>query len=110
MMEGMWIAQFQGIQGSSGGVVVFVKGKVLGGDEGFTYIGDYTEKGNSVNARVAVHNYDPKVTSVLGIGGEDVQLQVTGMVEGNIMRGQAALMETPGAGLALKLTKCAELP
>src|ERR1700683_941537 len=46
MVEGFWIVQYEGVQGNGGGVVVFMKGRVLGGDTGFVYTGTYqsTEK------------------------------------------------------------------
>ena len=33
MLEGLWIVQYVGLQGSGGGAVVLVNGKVLGGDD-----------------------------------------------------------------------------
>lgn len=42
MIDGFWTVKFKGVQG--GGVAVFSKGKILGGDSGYTYTGTYEEK------------------------------------------------------------------
>ncbi len=36
MVEGFWIVQYEGMKGNGGGVVIFIKGKVFGGDTGYT--------------------------------------------------------------------------
>jgi len=41
MVEGFWIVQYEGAQGNGGGVAVFMRGRVLGGDTGFIYTGTY---------------------------------------------------------------------
>jgi hypothetical protein len=39
MVDGFWIVQFEGVQGNGGGVIMFAKQKVLGGDSGYIYTG-----------------------------------------------------------------------
>jgi hypothetical protein len=73
MVEGFWIVQFEGVQGNGGGVVIFLKGHVLGGDSGFIYTGTYETDEKTLSGRVLVHNFLPGVPSVLGIQG-DVEL------------------------------------
>ena len=109
MVEGFWIVQYEGMQGNGGGVAMFIKGKVFGGDTGYTYIGSYEVKGNSMNAQVMVRNFIPSVPSVLGITG-DFELKIQGTVEGDIIRGTGALVSPQRPGIALKLTKRASLP
>lgn len=106
MIDGMWIIQFQGVLGSDAGVVVFTKGKVMGGDNGFTYIGDYSIKDGTLK----IHRFNPKIQSVLGVASDDYALDVTATVNGDIMKGQASLVGEVGSGIVIKLTKCAELP
>ncbi len=48
MIEGLWAVQYVGIQGNGGGVVVFIDGKVLGGDTGYTYVGTYTVRNETL--------------------------------------------------------------
>src|SRR5712692_724246 len=69
MLDGFWTVQFQGPQGRDGGVAVFTRGKIFGGDSGYTYIGAYEENNNEVKARVSVQNFIPSVRNVMGLQG-----------------------------------------
>jgi hypothetical protein len=108
-VDGFWIVQFEGIQGGGGGVAVLTKGQVFGGDSAYTYSGTYQTEGAAFKARVAVKNFLPGITNVLGVVG-DFELSLTGTVEGAIMTGKAALVGQPGAGIVVRLTKRGELP
>jgi hypothetical protein len=109
MVEGFWIIQFESMTSSGGGVAVFIKGRIFGGDSGTMYIGTYKEAGNAFKARVRIHNYAPNVVSVLGIEG-DYDLDVTGTVEGDVIKGSGLPSGQQSPGLALKLTRAASLP
>ena len=109
MVEGFWIVQYEGMKGNGGGVVMFIKGKVFGGDTGYTYIGSYRTQGNSVKAEVAVRNFLPDIPSVLGVVG-DFELNIEGKLEGDIIKGTGSLANSQAVGIALKLTKRANLP
>jgi len=107
MVEGFWIVQFQGPQGNGGGVAVFTKGKIFGGDSGFSYIGTY-EGGPVVKARVLVHQFDAAVPNVLGMEG-DFELNVTATVKDNVMTGTAMVAGQPQRSLGVKLEKKSNL-
>jgi hypothetical protein len=110
MVEGFWIVQYEGMKGNGGGVAMFIKGKVFGGDTGYTYIGSYQTQGNSVKAHVKVRNFLPDVPSVLGVTG-DFELMIDGTIEGDVIKGTGSLPSAQQAvGIALKLTKRADLP
>jgi hypothetical protein len=104
MVEGLWIVQFVGLQGSGGGIVVFVKGQVLGGDTGYTYIGTYATQGNNLVAKIRVSNFLPEIPNVLGIKG-DFDLQISAPINENVLQGAMSLVGRPGAGIAVKLTR-----
>ena len=70
MVDGFWTVQFQSIQGGGGGVAVFTKGKIFGGDSGYTYTGTYEETDNQVKARVSVQNFSPGVPNVMCVFGK----------------------------------------
>jgi hypothetical protein len=108
MIEGLWIVQYEGVQGSGGGTVVFVNGKVLGGDTGYTYVGTYVVQNNTVTARLRVSNFLPEIPNVLGMHG-DFDLEIKAPLTGNVIKGAAALVGRPGAGVAVKLTKKSNL-
>lgn len=108
MVEGLWIVQYVGLQGAGGGVAVFVNGKVLGGDTGYTYVGTYTVKDGEVTARVRVSNFLPNIPNVLGLQG-DFELEMKVPVTGPVVQGAMSLVGHPGAGVVVKLTKKADL-
>lgn len=108
MVEGLWVVQFEGMQGGGGGVVVLVRGRVLGGDSGYVYEGSYDVEGAKITGTVSVHNFLPGVPNVLGMVG-DFKLRLEGEIDGAEINAKAALIEPPGVGIAVKLTRCAEL-
>ena len=106
MVDGLWIVQYYGPQGNGAGVVVFANGRVLGGDNGFTYTGSYEVKGDSLNAKVAVKNFDPSVLNVIGVVG-DFDLLIEGKVQGDSITGSGALAVAPDAKIVVRLKKAA---
>lgn len=109
MIEGLWIVQYEGVQGNGGGVVVLLKGHVLGGDNGFVYTGAYRIDGKSVSARVLVRNFLPEVASILGVEG-DFELILNGIVDGPVIKASAMVANQEVAGVVVKLTKITDLP
>jgi hypothetical protein len=108
MIEGLWIVQYESVKGGDGGVIVFVKGQVLGGDNGFIYTGTYKSDGKMISALVLVRNFAPGIVSVLGIEGV-VELTVQGTVEGKVIKGSASLIDQEGPRMVMKLTKVTDL-
>lgn len=109
MIDGFWIVQYEGMRGNGGGVVVFTKGRLFGGDTGYTYLGSYKTDGKSVSAEVLVRAFLPNIPSVLGVAG-DFDLKIQGQLEGDVIRGTGSLSDQRAVGIALKLTKKADLP
>lgn len=109
MVDGFWLVQYEGIQGGGGGVVFLTKGKVLGGDSGYAYFGTYKEENGSLRANVKVQNFLPGIPNVLGVVG-DFDLELNAKIDGAVARGTATLLHQTGVGIAVKLTKRAELP
>jgi hypothetical protein len=55
MMDGLWTAEFGSSTGGfSGGVVVLRDGKLMGGDAGYYYLGDYQIREKSFQATIQV--------------------------------------------------------
>jgi len=110
LVEGFWIVQYDGMKGNGGGVAVFIKGRVFVGDTGYTYLGTYQTEDNLLTAHVSVRNFLPDIPSVLGVVG-DFELDIAGRIEGDVIRGTGSLpKEKQAVGIALKLTKRADLP
>ena len=91
MIDGFWTVKFQGIQGGGGGVAVFTKGKIFGGDGGYTYTGTYEQNNNQIKARVSVQNFLPGVANVMGRQG-NFELEFAGAVNGNVANVTASLV------------------
>lgn len=109
MMEGLWIVEYEGLQGNGAGVAVFVNGRVLGGDMGYTYEGSYKIRDSAITANVQVRNFLPNTPSVLGFVGDfDVHL-LAPMTEGRVIQGTMSVVGHPGMSIALRLTKKADL-
>jgi hypothetical protein len=104
MIEGLWVVQYEGIQGSGGTILVFIDGQVLGGDNGFTIIGEYEVKDRTVTAHAEVKNYLKTVPSFFDFDG-DYDVKVQGIIDGPIIRGKAEIVGKGITGLALKMTK-----
>src|SRR5258708_18822067 len=108
MLEGLWIVQYEGTQGEGAGVVVFVQGRVLGGDFGYTYEGNYSVKENWLAASIHVANFLPNVSSVLGFVG-DFDVTVKAPVKENLIQGTLSVVGQPDLSIAVKLSKKANL-
>jgi hypothetical protein len=102
VLDGLWIVQYHGPAGVGGGVVVFTKGQVLGGDSGFAYVGSYEEKGDAVKARVSATQFDPNVPSVLGVPGNH-DLLIEGKIKNDTIEGTGALVTHPDSKIVVRL-------
>lgn len=108
MLDGLWILMIQPPPVTSGGVIVFVNGKIYGGDNGFTWVGSYAVSDKIVKGRVHVHNFDPDIKSVLGVPG-DYEMHFSGTIQGETITGTAMIANQPQHSLSLRLTKRANL-
>ena len=108
MIDGLWLVHAEGLQGNAGGgIAVFSKGKIYGGDSGFYYLGTYQGEA-AIKATVAVHQFDKTVPSILAVG-TDYELVVAVTVAGDTMSGTAMVPGMPDQSMALKLVKKANL-
>jgi hypothetical protein len=108
VIEGLWILQIQPPPVTTGGVVVFVNGKVFGGDNGFSWVGTYSCTGNLIKGRIHVHNFDPEIQSVLSVPG-DYDMHFSGNIQGDVITGTAMIANQPQHSLAIRLEKRAPL-
>lgn len=108
MLDGFWILRIETPQFTSGGVCLFMKGKVFGGDNGFAWTGTYAGDDRLVKARVRVHHFDTAVPSVLGLSG-DYDMHFSGNIEGGTISGTAMIANQPQHSLPIRLTKRADL-
>ena len=108
MVDGLWIVQFEGLQGRGSGVIVLVDGRALGGDEAYTYEGHYRIERDRLVARVKVSNFRPEIGNVAGIQG-DFEVEINAPVGDGIVQGSASFVARPDMSIAVRLTKKANL-
>jgi hypothetical protein len=108
MIDGFWILKILPLPVSTGGVAVFINGKVFGGDSGFTWVGSYTVRDQLIKARVNVHHFDPDTQSILGLEG-DYDMHLSGTLHGDTITGTAMVANQPQHTVAIRLEKRAEL-
>lgn len=108
MIDGLWIVQFHGPQGTGGGVVVLTNGRVLGGDSGFSYEGTYEVKDELFKAKVSVKNFDPAVPNVLGVPSP-FDLIIDARMQRDAINGTGALANAPDSKIVVRLTKSVPL-
>ena len=108
MLEGFWILKILPPPVASGGVILFMNGKVFGGDSGFTWVGVYTVNDRLLKARVRVHNFDTDIKSVLGVEG-DYDMHFSGTLDGTLITGTAMVANQPQHSLAIRIEKYSEL-
>lgn len=106
-MDGLWTAEFGSSAGMfGGGVAVFQDGKIMGGDGGYFYLGNFTLTGNAFKATIRVAPFIEGYESAFRTIGKNFTLELSGSMldEGNAIA-QGHPREMPNLSLGLKLTK-----
>jgi hypothetical protein len=117
MLEAMWAVTFAsnvtGVANVGGGIVVLETGRVLGGDVGFTYIGDYkgSPDGKRVTAKVHVRRYRvvPGQESVFG-PLEAFDLELAGTPARDVMVMSGNVVGKPEMRINVTFHRLEELP
>jgi hypothetical protein len=108
MVEGFWIVQTKGPDGTGGCVAMLLGGKIFGGDNGFCFMGTYYDDASTMKAKVTVQNFDPAVPSIFGLKG-DYDLEVSATIKGDSMTGTAMLVGQPTKSIGIRLDKKASV-
>ena len=70
-IEQLWSLEFvSGLGSEGGGVVVLEKGKVIGGDNNYFYIGSYNLNNNKFNATIDIKHYHGSHNPIFGKSDE----------------------------------------
>ncbi len=110
MLEALWSVEFiSNVQGSGAGVAVLETGRVLGGDNQYTYVGSYkVENGVTfADIRVALHN-EPD-NSIFG-PLKEFTLRLSGQARRDQFDLHGEVVENPALKIGIRLTRRAELP
>lgn len=106
-VEGFWTAEFGSSVGIfGGGVVFFNNGKLMGGDNAYFYLGEYTQTERAFRATLQVKPFIQGVASVFNTVDQEFTLDLVGSLESQdrlVAQGQRRGM--PGVSFGVKLTK-----
>lgn len=108
MIEGLWTIEFSSPIGFGTGVVVFTDKRLLGGDEGYYYFGEYTVDDHHIGGKAEVVRFDKNSLSVFG-DMDNFTLNLDGKVSENSIVGVASLADRPELKAQIRCTKKAEL-
>jgi len=107
MLEGFWTVHFVGMEGWGKGVVVYIGGRIFGGDSVVMFTGTYDQQGDAVTSKIHVTQIDPQLMGVMGRNEYDLDL--AGTLKENKLNLSGNI---PGTDLRLKATlhKQSDLP
>jgi hypothetical protein len=106
-IDGLWTAEFGSSTGVfGGGVVVFQNGKVMGGDAGYYYLGDYRLTEGALVATIEISAFIKGFESVFNTVGQNLKLNLVGsIVDETHVIAQGHPEQMPNLRLGVKLTK-----
>ena len=106
-MNGLWTVEFGSSVGiSGGGVAVFSNGKILGGDGGYYYTGNYEVRDQTFHAKLTVSPFISGMESVFRTIGRTVHLELSGTFSDDSHAiAQGNPVEMPALRFGAKLTK-----
>lgn len=112
MIEALWSTEFRdgNNQMFGSGIVVFENGKILGGDSGFTFVGNYSIKDGVGYASIRVRCYSNTINMQSISGLDDYVLDAVGKIDHNHMVFTGTSKSVPGFTMNIDMTRRAELP
>lgn len=109
-VEGIWTCEYYGAYGwESYGIHVLENGRIIGGDNRQYFTGRYSVSGNIIKAEIVVHYYGPPRTA-FGEKREQFQIELTGVLDEDVIRGQFVRPDRLQFNLECRLTKRMDLP
>lgn len=105
MFDGLWTIEFMSIANLyATGVLVLNDERLLGGDAGYYYSGEYKEKGDKINGVATITRFEPNSISVFG-NFDQLTLCFQGKLEQNQIHGEAWLQADRNKSVRIKCTK-----
>ena len=101
MVDGLWTVEFSSALNLFGyGVLVLYKKRLLGGDAGYYYSGEYDVKNNTIRGEVDVTRFDENSISIVG-DLDQFHLTFTGQLSDDEFTGVAEVKNKPGLSINL---------
>jgi len=102
MVDGLWTVEFSSALNLFGsGVVVLHEKRLLGGDAGYYYSGQYDVKNNTIRGEIDVIRFDQNSISVVG-DVDQFGLTFTGQLSEDEFTGVAEVRDKPGLTINIR--------
>jgi hypothetical protein len=102
--DGLWLAEFSTSEASGGGVIVLSKGRAVGGDGSYYYVGTYSVNDGQIKALLNVRHYSGALGSVFGPYRE-IPLKIEGLIGGDLIMAQGYDARMPNRRASFKLRR-----
>lgn len=103
-IEQLWSLEFvSGLSSEGGGVVVLEKGKIIGGDNNYFYIGSYDLCDNNFNATIDVKHYHGPYNPIFGKKSDELIVKLTGAYDEEEMLLTGHILEDPSIEIHVRL-------
>jgi hypothetical protein len=93
----------------NGGVVVLEANRILGGDSGYYYLGNYTLKDSQFEATAKIVRHNPSWEDAFGSTSPSFNIKLQGTVNSGVIQGTMERLDLPGVRLQVRLTLKEEL-
>ena len=109
MFNGLWTIEFISTMNRFGaGVLVLNNGRLLGGDNGYYYLGNYEVKDNNVQGNVDIIRFNKNIISVFG-DVDQFSLTFAGQIKPDSIEAVASFGNTPDLKIRIICKKKVDL-
>jgi len=109
MFNGLWTIEFISTMNRFGaGVLVLNDGRLLGGDNGYYYLGNYEVKDNNVQGNVDIIRFNKNIISVFG-DVDQFSLTFAGQIKPDSIEAVASFGNTPDLKIRIICKKKVDL-
>ncbi|HIJ02077.1 TPA: hypothetical protein HA363_05460 [Candidatus Woesearchaeota archaeon] len=109
MFNGLWTIEFISTMNRFGaGILVLNNGRLLGGDNGYYYLGNYEVKDNNVQGNVDIIRFNKNIISVFG-DVDQFSLTFAGQIKPDSIEAVASFGNTPDLKIRIICKKKVDL-
>ena len=109
MFNGLWTIEFISTMNRFGaGILVLNNGRLLGGDNGYYYLGNYEVKDNNVQGNVDIIRFNKNIISVFG-DVDQFSLTFAGQIKPDSVEAVASFGNTPDLKIRIICKKKVDL-